>query len=725
MKTLLAALILLLSLLHPAHAQSTDAAALRAAHAAYFGGFPNDRTAILKLGQKGNLFAAMMLERTWQRESYGPVSTEEAGRWRDAALAGNLPARLQALAERGDATAMTWLGSMHCYALLGVPEDRAQAAIWYGKGAEKGNAVAQRLFADMLFNGWGTEKDQVEAFHWYRKAADQGDPIAQQDLGRAYWFGNGVDQDKAQAISWLRKAAEQGNAGAQSHLGFAYRKGEGVARDDAQSLIWYRKAAGQGDAFAQYNLGVMYWNGNGVPKDEAQATEFFRKAADQGDGDALAMLGSIHYQNKDICAAIGAWERAAPLRSDGNTHVNLAKLYWNYGDLASARQSVLLARQKGGITEDDFTRKVLERTDRLERASPWQLQLEQDFPKLRNVGIEQRSASVRAFLSRIDNRMYVEDGGGLWSDDKLFLGYNNYTHCDASGHFFTRGNVVGDEYPGSEFGYRLDPETGVYRSVTSVADMLVESFVFLDPGTDGILTAGYTVNKRGKRSMVGSSVQSLQADGRLKVTSYGPFDKNGKTTLHSPVDRSRLPALVEAVRKSEADRKQAKQGEKQERSGLFRSLVGAAVGATMVGAAGADTDAVLGAALKGAQIFNSDSAVAASLGATGDALLGAGSATSATASGLAGASGGSYPTRPNLAASACAGFTEGNYRQKALSGGGDQQLHTMCGQAFDYYAMYKRAIAQGYSEADANRTYAAHEQSARVAQGFLRSHGAD
>ena len=39
--------------------------------------------------------------------------------------------------------------------------------------------------------------------------------------------------------------------------------------------------------------------------------------------------------------------------------------------------------------------------------------------------------------------------------------------------------------------------------------------------------------------------------------------------------------------------------------------------------------------------------------------------------------------------------------------------------------MYKRAIAQGYSEADANRTYAAHQQSAQVAQGYLQSHGAD
>ena len=49
----------------------------------------------------------------------------------------------------------------------------------------------------------------------------------------------------------------------------------------------------------------------------------------------------------------------------------------------------------------------------------------------------------------------------------------------------------------------------------------------------------------------------------------------------------------------------------------------------------------------------------------------------------------------------------------------------MCGQAFEYYTMYKRAIAQGYSEADANRTYAAHEDSARVANGFLGSHGAN
>jgi hypothetical protein len=84
---------------------------------------------------------------------------------------------------------------------------------------------------------------------------------------------------------------------------------------------------------------------------------------------------------------------------------------------------------------------------------------------------------------------------------------------------------------------------------------------------------------------------------------------------------------------------------------------------------------------------------------------------------------GSYAARPNLAAgAACSGFTEENYRNRALAGSGDDvQLYTMCGQAFEYYTMYKRAIAQGYAEVDANRTYAAHQQSAQVANQYYAS----
>lgn len=72
----------------------------------------------------------------------------------------------------------------------------------------------------------------------------------------------------------------------------------------------------------------------------------------------------------------------------------------------------------------------------------------------------------------------------------------------------------------------------------------------------------------------------------------------------------------------------------------------------------------------------------------------------------------------NLASGMCEGFTETNYREKALAEGLDQQLRALCGQAFEYYTMYKRALEQGYSEADAERTYQAHEKSAAVLKQF-------
>lgn len=91
------------------------------------------------------------------------------------------------------------------------------------------------------------------------------------------------------------------------------------------------------------------------------------------------------------------------------------------------------------------------------------------------------------------------------------------------------------------------------------------------------------------------------------------------------------------------------------------------------------------------------------------------------------ADGAPYPTKKNMlqGQSACANFNETNYRQLALSGEPDTQLKAMCGQAYEYYTMYKRAIKQGYSEADANRTYAAHEGAARNAVSFYENNRAN
>jgi hypothetical protein len=145
-----------------------------------------------------------------------------------------------------------------------------------------------------------------------------------------------------------------------------------------------------------------------------------------------------------------------------------------------------------------------------------------------------------------------------------------------------------------------------------------------------------------------------------------------------------------------------------------------ALGGAMVGAmAGGNTSQVVGAAMKGAAIVDPN---AAPLGSVGDSLI-TGNTASVGGGGGVSSGGGSYPTRPNLldGSPACSMMNLSNYRTAAVSGGNDVQLKTMCGQAFEYYHMYLNAIAQGYSEADANRTYAAHQGAAQNAISFYQN----
>ncbi len=179
--------------------------------------------------------------------------------------------------------------------------------------------------------------------------------------------------------------------------------------------------------------------------------------------------------------------------------------------------------------------------------------------------------------------------------------------------------------------------------------------------------------------------------------------------------------------------------------GLFGKLMGAAGGALAMGSGGGLGDMMQGA-IQGAAMVDGNgnlvpgAAQALSGGAGGLDIAGAlmrGGGRNAAAAGLLGslAGGGAvarsttddpraavpatstqtvngaarYPTKPNLALRFCPGFTEANYRSLSTARGPDTQRKTHCGLSFEYYTMYKRAIAQGYSEADSNRTYAAHE----------------
>jgi len=174
-------------------------------------------------------------------------------------------------------------------------EEYVEAAQWFRKAAEQGQAQAQYHLGHMHDSGKGITEDNQQAVQWYRKAAEQGHAQAQLQLGGMYQRGAGVTQDKSEAIKWYRKAAEQGYAQAQDLLGMLYQLGVGVSQDDQQAVEWYHKAAVQEYAKAQYHLGQSYYNAKGVTKDEQEAIKWLSKAAAQGQPDAQKHALAVHF----------------------------------------------------------------------------------------------------------------------------------------------------------------------------------------------------------------------------------------------------------------------------------------------------------------------------------------------------------------------------------------------------------------------------------------------
>ncbi|GAQ87017.1 hypothetical protein KFL_003250210, partial [Klebsormidium nitens] len=120
----------------------------------------------------------------------------------------------------------------------------------------------------------------------YAQAADQGSARGRCNLGVCHWFGKGVEKDQARAVKLYAKAAEQGDARAQYNLGVCYEYGTGVEKNEACAAELYAKAAEQGVSAAQGNLGELYMDGLGVQQDWAAAFQLFESAAK--DAEALS-----------------------------------------------------------------------------------------------------------------------------------------------------------------------------------------------------------------------------------------------------------------------------------------------------------------------------------------------------------------------------------------------------------------------------------------------------
>jgi TPR repeat protein len=116
-------------------------------------------------------------------------------------------------------------------------------------------------------HGEGVMQDFSQAATWFRRAADPGDADAQFALGRTYQYGLRHD-DYSIAAAWYLLAAEQGHSGAAFELGSLYETGQGVGQDHAHAAAYYRQAAERGHERARQALDDMRRKGHTV-QDEA------------------------------------------------------------------------------------------------------------------------------------------------------------------------------------------------------------------------------------------------------------------------------------------------------------------------------------------------------------------------------------------------------------------------------------------------------------------------
>jgi TPR repeat protein len=197
--------------------------------------------------------------------------------------------------------------------------DEKEAATWYRKAAEAGDANGMERYAYFVENGrGGVDRSFGEAFVWYRKAAEKGQPAAMTRigvlLGDKKMLKRAVDLGYAPAMTALAKvqpedakqlyeaAAQMGEPEALFRVG---RIEESAARGYPEALAkigkteaaakaghvpsmiklgWLRQAAETGDPEGLYLYGMS------LP-DKADGANWIRRSAEKGYAAAMREAG--------------------------------------------------------------------------------------------------------------------------------------------------------------------------------------------------------------------------------------------------------------------------------------------------------------------------------------------------------------------------------------------------------------------------------------------------
>lgn len=169
--------------------------------------------------------------------------------------------------------------------------DYERSAILLRQEADSGNPDSATLYALQLIQGLGIERDRAQAQIYFIKGASFGSKEAQY----LYFFYFGLGSDDL-SLQMLRDAAAQGHVAALSDLGAMYLDGRNVPQDFREALSVLERASrtpnplfihgGEVDdrSRAQLSLSSMHFQGKGTPVNLIIAHMWANVAAANGMG---------------------------------------------------------------------------------------------------------------------------------------------------------------------------------------------------------------------------------------------------------------------------------------------------------------------------------------------------------------------------------------------------------------------------------------------------------
>ena len=284
-------------------------AALTEGERAYNAGDDAKALAIfLPLAQGGNATAQFRVARIYTRGKGVPVNEAQSCHWWEALANQNAPTA---------ATAAVNLG--RCFETAeGRTQSYPQAALWYRRAADGGNAYGMYNLGLAHEYGRGAAQSFEVAADWFRKAlaaklepgdsvdvrrhlkrcennigAARGDPQAQFDLAIDLLNGHKPEvKDERRAMAMMREAATHGTSSEAWYIYGAWLHGGmgGVKSDLTQAAVWTKKAADSGHEAARIRYAGILACGIGVKKDLPAGERLLRQIIEAGSWLAMSDL---------------------------------------------------------------------------------------------------------------------------------------------------------------------------------------------------------------------------------------------------------------------------------------------------------------------------------------------------------------------------------------------------------------------------------------------------